>query len=565
MTRRPLLCVACVVGLLCDALVALAPPVGIGVVVDVVLGQRARGGLALGVGLLGGAAVVAALTAYASASLSVRLTEPALARLRERAFTAALDGDAALVERVGSGDVVARLTDDVDRLSDAASGTLTSFVSAALTIVLTFGGLATLDWRFAPVALLVVPIQVIALRWYLRTSSPVYAAARIAESTRTQRLLTAVHGAVANRALRRERLALAEVAEASAAARDVEYGAVRLGTRFSGRLNVAEFAGLAAILAIGFLLVRDDTISVGAATTAALFFSRLFDPVNTVLGLFDTVQQAASSLTRVVGLASLGSPNENPDEKPGTDAVAAVPAGVHVGVVLAGVRARHGPHPEALRGIDLRIRPGERVAVVGPSGAGKSTLARLVAGFLAPTDGSVTLTGADGRGADSARVLLLEQRGHLFAGSLAEDLRLVAPDADDERLRAALGMAGLDLDRPAFAAGLDTRLGPGGAPVTAADAQHIALARLALAAPGLAILDEAGADAGSAAAARLEAAVDRVLAGRTALVVAHRLSQAVAADRVVLLSDGAIRATGTHAELLAGDETYAALWRAWSG
>ncbi|WP_168203879.1 ABC transporter ATP-binding protein [Humibacter ginsenosidimutans] len=573
--RHPFVLAACVIALAAEAAAGLLVPVGIGLAVDVIAGRGSVGALAGALVVLVTGAVVAGVTASASASLTVRVAEPVVAGLRESAFDSVLGADAAAVERAGSGDVVTRLTADVERLSEAASGTLTAFVSAALSIVAALFGLAVLDWRFALAGLLAVPIQAGTLRWYLRRSGPVYRHARVAESERTQLTLDAVRDSSAIRALRLERRTEASVGAASQSAIGLEAKAVRLSTRFFGRLNAAEFVGLGAICVVGFVLVGSDAVTLGAATTAALFFVRLFDPVNTVLGLFDTMQQAGASLTRLAGLIGMNEATEPAragshrplHSAPAPPPVFAIPNReghqmAALGVVIDGIAVSYPLRGEVLSGVDLHIRSGERIAVVGASGAGKTTLARLIAGLVKPSSGSIVFTDAAGLRVSSPLVTLLEQRTHVFTGTLAEDLRLVAPWATDEELGAAARAAGVPLGSGAFSEGLASHVGSG-TTLTPADAQHIALARLALSRSGLVILDEASADAGSAAARRLEKAMDAVLGGRTALIVAHRLSQAVTADRVALMSDGRIVACSPHERLLVDEPDYAALWDAW--
>ncbi|SCG05700.1 ATP-binding cassette, subfamily C, partial [Streptomyces sp. Ncost-T6T-2b] len=215
-----------------------------------------------------------------------------------------------------------------------------------------------------------------------------------------------------------------------------------------------------------------------------------------------------------------------------------------------GSRFHYADGPAVLDAIDLDIPAGRHIAVVGPSGAGKTTLASVIAGVHRPDDGTVTRP---------RRTAVISQEVHVFAGTLRENLTLAAPDATDGDIRAALETTGaaelLDLSADA----LDTVVGTGGHPLTEAEAQQLALARLLLADPELAILDEATAEAGSAHAERLDRASEAVLAGRSGIVIAHRLSQAATCDRIVVMDAGRVIETGTHDELLTVGGTYARL------
>ncbi|MCM3925466.1 ABC transporter ATP-binding protein/permease, partial [Frankia sp. AiPs1] len=234
------------------------------------------------------------------------------------------------------------------------------------------------------------------------------------------------------------------------------------------------------------------------------------------------------------------------------------------------LRYAYLPGQEVLHGVSFDVPAGGSVALVGGSGGGKTTLAKLLAGVHPPTAGTIRVGGSGGGGTGTdpltlrATVALVTQEVHVFAGTLAEDLRLAAPRASEAELWNALAAAGAADWVAALPDGLDTVVGDGGLDLDPARAQHLALARLQLADPAVAILDEATAEAGSSGARQLEAAAQRVLAGRTSIVVAHRLSQAADADLILVLDDGHVVERGSHADLLAASGRYAQLWRTWS-
>ncbi|MFC4332812.1 ABC transporter ATP-binding protein [Streptomyces andamanensis] len=556
---------AALAALVLDSCLSLAGPVAIGRITQAVTDHRGSGALVWPVGLLAGAAVAGALTGWAATVLLARVVLTVTGRLREDAVAAALVLPVDTVETGGTGDLVARVSGDTDRVSEAASGALGDFAAAALTILAALAGLAALDWRFAVAGLLAVPLQAYTLRWYLRTSRPLYAAGRTAEGGRASALLGAFTALPTLRALRLGPGRHARVAAASRDAMAYEFRAARAATRFYGRLNLAEFTGLSAILLAAWWLVRTGRADIGAATTAALFFAGLFDPVNILLGTFDSVQRAAAALARIVGVTlhapdpARGTRPSGPGSRPGT------------GVVVRGVRHRYGDGPDVLHGIDLDLRPGRRLAVVGATGSGKSTLAALIAGTRPPSAGSVTLDGVPTGdlarpGADGdRRIALVTQEHHLFPGTLADNLRLASRGAPDSALEAALAAVGAADWAAALPDGLDTVVGRGGGiRLTARQTQQLALARVLLLDPEVVVLDEATAEAGSDTARGLDRAALAVTEGRTAVVVAHRLSQAATADTVLVMEDGRVTERGRPDELRAAGGAYARLWESWA-
>ncbi|GAB3979874.1 ABC transporter ATP-binding protein [Plantactinospora veratri] len=530
----------------------------LGYIVDLVVEGRPPAAITTPTVLLGLVAVVQGVSLALGLSQVARLGEGMLADLRERFIDRVLDLPLEQVERAGSGDLTARVTGDVTVIAEAVRTALPQLARSGLTIVLTLVGLAVLDWRFLLAALLAVPIQLHTARWYARRAQPLYASQRVAHGAQQQQLLDTVGGARTVRAFRLTEPHLHRVSGSSVAAVELTLRGIRLMTRFFGRLNLAEFVGLTAVLVTGFLLVRADAVSVGTASAAALYFHNLFGPLNAALSLVDDAQSAVASLVRLVGVTGLPV-RRQPEHRP-------VP--VDGGVEAKELRHAYVPGHDVLHDVTLTVAPNERVALVGTSGAGKTTLAKLIAGIHRPSGGGIRLGGVpiEDLGVVAGRtVALVSQEVHVFAGPLAEDLRLAGPDATDEELLAALDRVDALGWVRALPDGLATVVGDGGHRLTAAQAQQLALARLVLAAPPVAILDEATAEAGSAGARQLETAAARALDGRTGLVVAHRLTQAAAADRIIVLDAGRVAETGTHDELVAAGGRYAALWAAWTG
>ena len=442
-------------------------------------------------------------------------------------------------------------------MSNAITELVPALLTAGITTVLTFGGILLLDWRLALAALCCLPPQYVALRSLLRTALPAQRRAREAADDRSAHLLETAQGADTVRALGRTHR---HVATATGRSRRSMAWALRLSllsTRFFGRLNGGELLGLAAILTAGFFLVRADAVTIGAASAAALYFHRLFDTFNILLGRFNDAQAAVIATARVVGVANLPAEPAR---------AAATPDGLDIRVRDAGYA--YVPGEPVLDGVDLDIPQGHHVALVGASGAGKSTLAALIAGVHQPTGGQVLIGGVPiGVLPEDHRrrtVMLLSQETHVFAGPLAADLRLAAPHATDDDLIAALDRTDAWPWVRALPDGLATHVGDGGHRLTATQAQQIALTRLVLADPPVAILDEATADAGSAGARVLDRAAAAALTGRTALIVAHRLTQARAADEILVLTGGRVVERGPHARLATANGPYARLWSAWS-
>jgi len=535
------------------AAAGLAVPAALGRIVDAVIGKDA-GVLPVLIAIVVGAGVLHAGLTALGRLLVARLGESVLAELRQDVVSRLLRLPSRLVEHAGRGELVARAAGDARVVADVVNAVLPAFASAAFAVVVTVLGLTAINPWFAVAALMAVPVQAIALRRFLRRARPAYLAAREAQGERSQLTLESIDAGDTVRAMQVADAREERVDQAARAAVELEMRAVRVSVGFWNQLNVAEFAGLGAVLTAGFLLVGADIVTVGSATAAALYFHALFGPVGMVLGGIDELQKAAAALARMAGvLASPARPPVVQREERGAAEIEL--RGVGFGYE-AGFR---------LSDVTMTIPTGATAALVGASGAGKSTVAALVLGALEPEAGSVRVGGLQPGETGSVpvpRVGLAGQEPHIFAASLADNLRLARPGATENEILAALTALDADSLAVTLPDGLDTVVGAGGHALSVVEEQQVALARLLLHDPDVLVLDEATAAAGGSDA--LDRAVARVSAGRTTLTIAHRLDQAERADLVFVLQDGRVVEHGTHAQLVAAGGVYARLWEAWT-
>ncbi|MFH8685826.1 ABC transporter ATP-binding protein [Streptomyces sp. CB02115] len=509
--------------------------------------------------------VGAGVLQYAFIRAAARINQDVLLDLRGRIFRHAQALSVDFHERYTSGRLISRSTTDVESLRELLSeglqeliGVVLSFVSIALVLLwldLGIGAIATLS--FVPLYLMV--------RTYRRRASVAFTARSTAIAAVIVKFAETMNGIRPVQAFRRERSNDTVFTTLNTRHERANGDAILEMARYVIGSRLIANTAVAGMVLWGAYRVADGTLALGVLAAAVLYLRRLYDPIDR-LGMFlNSYESAAASLTKIAGLLAQ-TPNV-----PETDRPKELPprSGELPGreVTFDGVRFAYRTGGEVLPTFDLHIPAGRTVAVVGSTGAGKSTLAKLLARFYDPTEGRVLLDGTDLRDLDTAElrrgVVMVTQEAFLFSGTVAENIAIGRPDATRDEIEHAAKAIGAHDFIAALPDGYDTDVRKRGGRISAGQRQLVAFARALLANPAVLILDEATSSLDVPGERAVQRAMDTVLHGRTAVVIAHRLSTVEIADRVLVMEHGRIVEDGAPAELIGGTGRFAGLHRTW--
>ena len=492
--------------------------------------------------------------------LVARVGERMLYTLRVRTFAHLQRLSLDYYDRELGGRIMTRMTTDVEALAQLLQQGLMVALSAIVSCAGVVVVLLYLDWRLALAAFAVLPVLAAVTAWFQVQSARNYLLARDAVSVVNAELQESIAGVRVTQSLARTDNNAARFAAKSQRFRDLRLRSMALMSTYFAAVQLLSTIAKAVTLWFGAHLIANGDVTAGLLVAFLLFLDQFYSPLQQLSAVFDQLVQARISLGRLDEL--LATPSSTPAPAAPVD-----PQRWSGEVVLDDVRFRYSANaPEALRGVDLTIAPGETVALVGTTGAGKSTFVKLVARFYDPTGGRVLVDGLDVRTLDLAayrrQLGYVPQEPFLFAGTIRSNIAYGRPDATDVEIEQAARAVGAHELVAGMPHGYLTPVSETGRSLSAGERQLLCLARAALVDPTVLILDEATSNLDLASEAEVQRAMARVAAGRTTLLIAHRLQTARRADRIVLIEEGQVAEAGTHDELLSAGGRYAALWDA---
>jgi ATP-binding cassette subfamily B protein len=538
----------------------LAGPALVAYGIDQGIEAHDAGALNLAVGLYLCMAVAGLFLGRLAIVLVARIGESFLRMLRNRLFRHLMNLSLDYFEREKTGRIVARMTSDIDAMQELISQGLVLFVQNIFLFTGAVIVILLMSWQLALGVLIIVPPVFFASRWFRKVSNKAYLDVRDRISLNLTTLQEGLEGVRVVQAYGRS----ASFTERFEVTNDDQYEAnmetVRISAKYFPFIEYAGVVATAVIVGYGGWLSSRGVVEVGVVAAFVLYLQQVFEPINQLSQLYNTVQSAGAALHKIFDVLDT---QPSIKEKPG-----AVDLPRHGEIDVDAVTFAYGENDPVLHDVTLHIAPGERIALVGPTGAGKSTLAKLVARFYDPTEGEVRVDGVDLRNVTMnslrERVVVVPQEGFLFAGSLRDNVRVGRPEATDAEVESALEVLGLIERFQAFPEGLDTEVRERGSRLSAGERQLISLARAALADPSVLVLDEATSNLDPGTEHHVERAMDTLMHGRTTIVVAHRLSTAARADRIGVVYDGRLAELGSHDELVAQGGHYAELYRTWA-